>query len=75
MGDPNQLPNGLLGECHYENKVISAPFHGDQLHELGTIIHEYLHAGFPDLNEEAIEEFATDLANILWKLNWRKDLD
>lgn len=73
--DVESLKEGLLGLCDYEDKTIIAPFEGDELHELDTIIHECLHAGYPDLNEEAIDEFATDLANILWKLNWRKVID
>lgn len=40
---------------------------------LDTIIHECLHAGFKDLKEESINEFASDLARILWRLGYRRN--
>ena len=36
-----------------------------ELDELDTTIHEALHAAYPDLSEEAIDEAATDLARLL----------
>ena len=36
-----------------------------ELDELDTTIHEALHASYPDLSEEAINETATDLARLL----------
>ena len=36
-----------------------------ELEELDTTIHEGLHAAYPDLSEEAIDEAATDLARLL----------
>ena len=36
-----------------------------ELDELDTTIHEGLHASYPDLCEEAIDEAATDLARLL----------
>ena len=36
-----------------------------ELDELDTTIHEGLHASYPDLSEEAIDEAATDLARLL----------
>ena len=36
-----------------------------ELDELDTTIHEALHAAYPDLCEEAIDEAATDLARLL----------
>lgn len=40
--------------------------------ELDVIIHEMLHACYPDLNEQAINEAATDIAKALWRLGYRK---
>ena len=41
--------------------------------ELDTVIHELLHAAnFKQFSEEYVEELATDLTNVLWKLGWRK---
>jgi hypothetical protein len=73
--DQEELKVPLLGLCDYEHKRISAPFDGDERHELDTIIHEVMHASLPDLNEDAIAESAETLANILWELNWRKNFD
>jgi hypothetical protein len=36
-----------------------------ELDELDTTIHEALHAAYPDLSEDAIDEAATDLARLL----------
>ena len=36
-----------------------------EFEELDTTIHEGLHASYPDLSEEAIDEAATDLARFL----------
>jgi len=43
------------------------------VNELNTIIHECLHAGFDSLDEEHVDEFATDLARVLWRLGYRRD--
>ncbi len=66
------------GSCdrpHVKNKTIrvAAKLHGQS--ELDTIIHECLHAGFDSLDEEHVDEFATDLARILWRLGYRKEND
>lgn len=44
----------------------------DEGNELDTIIHECLHAGYPDLDEHAVEEMATNLATILLAFGYRK---
>lgn len=38
---------------------------------LDTIIHELMHAGMWDLDEECIHEVASDIAKTLWKLGYR----
>lgn len=40
--------------------------------ELSTIIHEVLHAAYWDLDEEAIDTTADDLARILRRLGYRR---
>ena len=40
--------------------------------ELDVIVHELTHAAHWDLAEEAVDEFATDLARALWRLGYRK---
>lgn len=73
--DESDLEVGLLGLCDYDNKTLNIPYEGDTKEELGTIIHESLHAIYPDLNEEAIQDGEDALTNILWKLKWRKSFD
>jgi hypothetical protein len=36
-----------------------------------TIIHEIIHVQQPDLSEESVCEFATEMADVLWKLGYR----
>ena len=55
-----------------KNKQIAVYTRLRGLTELDTIIHECLHAGFNDLKEDSIDEFASDLARILWRLGYRK---
>jgi predicted SprT family Zn-dependent metalloprotease len=38
---------------------------------LETIIHECLHACFPQLSEETVTEAARDIARVLWLLGYR----
>jgi len=40
--------------------------------ELEIIIHELTHAGLWDLDEEVVEEFASDLQRVLWTLGYRR---
>lgn len=48
---------------------ISGDMKGEKL--LDTIIHEALHVGCWDLDEEVVEEVATDIARLLWRLGYR----
>ena len=41
--------------------------------QLDVTLHELLHAALWDLDEEAVDETATDLARVLWKLGWRRE--
>lgn len=70
------LEKDLLGETRYAipgltHASIAIPISGNSEIDLDTIIHESLHA-CTELNEEAVEESATAIANILWRLGWRK---
>jgi hypothetical protein len=40
---------------------------------LDTIIHEGLHCALPCLSEEAVLQFGTELAAILWDLGYRSE--
>jgi hypothetical protein len=67
------LPIGELGECNYDERTLRIPTDGDTEAELDTCIHEALHGCLPDLAEDAVEETATSIASLLWRLGWRKD--
>lgn len=65
-----RLPEGARGSCDAptmpEKKIkIKQSLRG--LLKLDTIIHEGLHAGLWDLDEEAVTELASDLARMIWK--------
>ena len=58
------------GDCdgpHVKNKQIRVrqTLRGEE--RLEVIIHEILHAGHWDMSEEAVHEFAVDLARILYR--------
>ena len=40
--------------------------------ELRVLLHEGTHAALWDLDEEAVDETSRDLAEMLWKLGYRK---
>jgi len=42
--------------------------------QLDTVLHECLHAAFPDLDEEAITESSTDITKVLFQLGCRVNL-
>ena len=54
------------------NKQIIISTGMSEQKELDTIIHEAFHAADFNRREEHVNEFATDLARILWRLGWRK---
>ena len=39
---------------------------------LDTYIHEFIHACFPDIDEDVVDKSAADIARILYKLGYRK---
>lgn len=40
--------------------------------ELRVLIHEMLHAGLWDLDEQAVDEISTDISNVLMRDGWKK---
>jgi len=67
---------GELGGCegpHVPGREIDIPADGDTENELSTIIHEALHACLWDIDEEAIDTTADDIARLLWRLGWRNE--
>jgi hypothetical protein len=61
----------LLGLCDYDKKTLHIPKEGTKMTDLDTIIHEALHA-CTELDEDAVDESATSIARLLWRLGWRK---
>ena len=42
-------------------------------HRLTVIVHELLHAIFPQASEEVIEQAGKDISKVLWSLNYREE--
>lgn len=40
---------------------------------LDILVHELLHAEFPDLDESVVKQAGTDIANVLWKQGYRRE--
>ena len=66
----SEVQEDELGFCDHEGErgkpmTIGIKDGLSELEEQDTTIHEALHAAYPDLSEEAIDETATDLARLL----------
>ena len=68
-------PEGNVGLCDRTRKTPAIKVWDGLggVKRLDTIIHETLHAALWDLDEEAIEETATAIAEILWRLGYREE--
>lgn len=53
------------GECDYNTRTIRLCSSLAGIDLLDTLIHEVIHARWPDLSEEAVEEVATTLAVVI----------
>lgn len=72
---PNKDRKRTLGVCQDPRKkkkslVFDKTLEG--VEELDVYIHEATHACFWDLEEEAVGESSTDIAEFLWRLGYRK---
>ena len=64
------LPHAY-GECsHGERKIAIDPNVGG-LGRLDVLVHEAMHACFPDLDEDEVDEYSWDIARFLWRLGYR----
>ena len=66
---------GCRGDCDSPESRgkrirISRSLKGEE--QLEVLIHEFLHAAYWDMDEEAVESAAADIARALWKLGYRK---
>jgi hypothetical protein len=71
-----RLPGDCFGVCDAPDAEgkrirIRKGIRGKQ--ELDTLIHEMLHAAFWDMDEEAINDTAHDIAAVLWRLGYRRN--
>lgn len=63
----------VFGKCDWEARTVSISVKLDGLDRLDTEIHEALHATQGFASEEHTSQVATTLAEILWKLGYRRD--
>jgi hypothetical protein len=60
------------GQCDYGDKVIRIALGQTPKDELDTVVHELLHAAYPDLDEPAVHQTAEGISGVLWRLGYRK---
>lgn len=60
----------LNGICEYDDQRIRIRDNLDAAQQLDTVIHEFLHASYPFLCEQAVKEPATALAELLRRLGY-----
>jgi hypothetical protein len=53
-------------------KIALSPNMDDRTH-MDIAIHEGLHCVFPDLSEEAVNQAGITLADLLWRLGYRRN--
>lgn len=61
-----------LGTCDFKNKEIEIKPTLEGEEELDCIVHESLHACFPDIHDDAINESATCIAKLLSKMGYTR---
>lgn len=63
---------GCYGRCDYHTRTILVLKRLLGFDELDTFIHEGIHAICEIIDESFVGCMATDLANLLWRLGYRK---
>ena len=60
-----KVPTDRHGDCDYDKRLIrvSDKLAGEDF--LEVIVHELIHARWPDLSEEAVEEFGQEIAAVV----------
>ena len=66
------LPKSEYGRAHIDDRLIEVDHRIRGRLELDTLIHEMLHAVYPFLAEDPVNDSASEIASILWKLGYRK---
>jgi hypothetical protein len=73
-----KTPEEIVGYCDPPtklNKRIVVSPHQTEAEILRVLIHEMLHAAHWDMCEEAIDESSVGVADVLWKLGYRRKAD
>ena len=60
------------GTCDSDARVIEVAPNADDPTTIMAVVHEMTHARFPDLSEEAVEEFADACGDVLARLGFRR---
>jgi hypothetical protein len=60
-----RVPQSIHGDCDYARRRIRVSNNLSGKDFADTLIHELIHARWADLSEEAVAEFATEIANTL----------
>jgi len=70
-----RVPSDRWGDCDYGSRTIriARSIHGEDL--LNTIVHEWMHARFPEFHEESIVEIADQLGGYLHAIGFRQPDD
>lgn len=64
--------SGYDGYCDCKNRRIVLATNPIRRRPLDVLLHELLHAEFPDLSEKTVAEVATDLTLILEQLGYHR---
>lgn len=63
---------GCWGKAYPDERRIEIDPRLDDKTEMDIALHEGLHVLFPCLAEEAVDEAGSVLADLLWRMNFRK---
>ena len=69
-----RLASGAWGEMDTvgtPRKEIRIALQQSSLDVIDTLLHELLHAAYPDLDEDAVADGATDIAKVFYRLGVR----
>jgi hypothetical protein len=69
----NKSLDGCVGSCYPGWKLIEIDPRQCPKDYLDTLIHEALHELFPRMKEDKVLHAGTSIANLLWRLGYRKD--
>ncbi len=70
----DRIASGAAGEMDpigTPRKEIRVALQQSSLDVIDTLLHELLHAAYPDLAEESVTDGATDIARVLYRLGVR----